>query len=80
MSEKEILKKLNEIIADITEKSKTEYHESTAWSDIPNFDSVRKIMLLAEAEDSFGITFPTDRFADIKTIGEIVELIKNGGR
>lgn len=40
-------------------------------------DSLDLVEMLMSLEDEFGVTIPDDKAADIKTVGDIVNLIEN---
>lgn len=48
--------------------------EKTLRDDL-DMDSFDEINLLADLEDSFGITISDEEFAEIKTVGEVVALV-----
>lgn len=41
------------------------------------FDSMDTVQLLFDAEDAFGVTFDGDEVKTLRTVGDIVEYIKN---
>lgn len=48
--------------------------EKTLRDDL-DMDSFDEVNLLADLEDSFGITISDEEFANIKTVGEVVALV-----
>lgn len=75
MNEIEILNKLNEIFSDIFDDEMTLSLE-TESSDIEDWDSLTHITLISAIEDEFNIQFNMNDIAGMKSVGKIVEKIK----
>ena len=39
-------------------------------------NSISMLMLMVNIEDEFGITFPVERVGELKTVGEVADVIK----
>ena len=71
-----ILEKVKELVAEQLGISKDEIKpESNILEDL-GADSLDIIEMLMTLEEEYGITIPDDKIGQIKTIGQIVELIE----
>ena len=61
----------------IAERADCDVSEITAETDVREdlgMDSLDAVELIMELEEELGITMPSDKTADLKTVGEIVAL------
>jgi|APSaa5957512493_1039668.scaffolds.fasta_scaffold338560_1 acyl carrier protein len=50
--------------------------DETTAQDIPGWDSLTHINLIIEIEEEFGLRFNIDDIADLKNVGEMVEMVE----
>lgn len=75
-----VIDKVKELVAEQLGISKdTIKAESNIIEDL-GADSLDVIEMLMTLEDEYGITIPDDKISQIKTIGQIVDLIEEIGR
>lgn len=62
-------------VAKIMEVSFETLSEASEYGVIPEWDSLMHLRLIAELEDKYGIVFPIDKVASIKTLGRVMDFI-----
>lgn len=67
--------KLFGIIADILEIDKMRLSKETKIEDIPEWDSLAHIRIIAEIEEEFNIQIPLNKVMDIATIADLIGCI-----
>ncbi|HNY19471.1 MAG TPA: acyl carrier protein [Flexilinea sp.] len=70
------LEKIQSIMRDIFDDETLEIDESTSAEDIAEWDSFSNIQLIAAAEQHFAVKFTTQEAIHIRTVGDILNLIK----
>ena len=75
MERKEILKRVNEIFCEVFADDTIVIHDETTASDIPDWDSLMQIELVAEHESHFGIRFGMKEVLNMKNVGEMIDII-----
>lgn len=68
--------RLQEIFRDVFDDEELEITENTSAKDIEDWDSLAQINLIIAIEKEFGIKFNLEEISKLKTIGEILEMIK----
>ena len=66
--------KVSDIISKRFELSETKITNDTTWEEI-GADSIDLVDLISELEDEFDISIPDDSIEDLKTVGDVVNLI-----
>lgn len=66
--------KVSDIIGKRFELSETKITMDTTWEEI-GADSIDLVDLISEFEDEFDISIPDDSIEDLKTVGDVVNLI-----
>ena len=66
--------KVSDIIGKRFELSETKITMDTTWEEI-GADSIDLVDLISELEDEFDISIPEDSIEDLKTVGDVVNLI-----
>ncbi|MDR1065106.1 MAG: acyl carrier protein [Oscillospiraceae bacterium] len=69
------LEKVTKAVADRTGREVSEITAETDVREDLGMDSLDAVELLMELEEEFGITLPSEKTADLKTVGEIAALI-----
>ena len=75
MERKEILKRVNEIFCEVFDDDTIVIHNETTASDIPDWDSLMQIELVAEHESHFGLRFGMKEVLNMKNVGEMIDII-----
>lgn len=75
MKKEELMKKIQEIFADVFGDSSIEINENTNADDIEAWDSLTNISILAAVQDEFSVSFEIDEIVAMKNVGEMVEAI-----
>ncbi|MDR2420525.1 MAG: acyl carrier protein [Oscillospiraceae bacterium] len=70
-----IFEKVAKAAADRTGRDISEITAETDVRDDLGMDSLDAVELLMELEEEFGISLPSEKTAEIKTVGEIVALV-----
>ena len=66
--------KVSDIIGRRFELTVTKITKDTTWEEI-GADSIDLVDLISELEDEFDISIPDDSIEDLKTVGDVVNLI-----
>ena len=66
--------KVSDIIGKRFELSETKITMDTTWEEI-GADSIDLVDLISELEDELDISIPDDSIEDLKTVGDVVNLI-----
>ena len=61
------------IIAKVLEAPIEEINEDTAIGDIPSWDSLHHLQIIAAIEKNFGFRFTPDVMMDLEDVGDIVK-------
>lgn len=76
---KNIMEKLNSIIAKVLGIKETEIKDETSPADVENWDSFNNLVLVSEIEKEFKIKLTMDEVASIKSVKDIKEILKKHG-
>jgi len=52
----------------------------TIAADLPNWDSLRHINLMFSVEETFGVQFTGNQFAEFGNVGELIEFLEASRR
>lgn len=72
----EIIKKVQEIFRDIFEDENLVIQDSTSADDIEDWDSLANVKLIVAIEQEFGIRIALGEIDEMKSVGELIGLIK----
>ena len=75
MERKKILKRVNEIFCEVFDDGTIVIYDETTASDIPDWDSLMQIELVAEHESHFGLRFGMKEVLNMKNVGEMIDII-----
>lgn len=73
----EIRTRLFGLIANLFECSVDELTDETGPGDIPGWDSLGHVSLMAEIQDTFGKHIPVEDAIEVESIDDIVRLLEN---
>lgn len=76
MDRTEILTKLRPLFCDIFDIDESVVTENATVDDIPGWDSLNQIVLIASIEDEFSIRFSLDDYAEMKSLRRILDYIE----
>ena len=68
----DIQSKIKKIMAEILKVSENEIQEDVAIGDIPSWDSLTHLRIIAEIEKTFQIQFTPDVLMELEDFGDIV--------
>lgn len=71
--EEELIKQLE----DILELDKGSLSFADIFRDFDQWDSMANLSLIAMLDDSFGVNIETDRFRELKTVGDLIEEVRS---
>ncbi len=72
----DIKNELQSVFRDVFDDESIEIYEAMTASDIEEWDSLTHIQLIAATEKQFNLRFKTAEIADLKNVGEMIELIE----
>ena len=75
MTRDQIMAELQEICREIFEMPDLTIGESTTASDVPHWDSLNHLNVVAASEQRFGVRFRTSEIEGLKNIGDFVSLV-----
>ncbi len=75
MSREDILKRLNDIFADVFDDDSLKISEETSSKDIKDWDSLMHVSLVMSVENEFNIKFTISEVTSMKNVGNMVDLI-----
>ena len=70
------MEKIREILQDIFGISPQDITEETTYQDVPGWDSMNHIILIATIEDELGVHFELDDYADLKSVRKLLDYIE----
>jgi len=76
MSREEIYEQLNTVFQDVFDDDSIEVEDNTSAKDISAWDSMAHINLILGVEQEFSIKFKTAEVAQLKNVGEFVDLVQ----
>lgn len=76
MQRADIVRRLREVAVEIAERELPTMDESRVIAEI-GLDSLSTLEMVGMMERELGIFLPTDELADIRTIGDLTDLIEN---
>ena len=74
MTDTDILDKLETVIADVFGHPVALSRATTA-KDVPGWDSLRQLLIIASAEEAFGIRFSSAEMDRLRSVGDFTDLI-----
>ena len=75
MTREEVYVKLLPVFKDVFDDRSIKINDSTTSKDIIGWDSLMHIQLIASVQDEFEIDFAVEDVANMKNVGELVDLI-----
>ncbi len=75
MDRNHILAQLQEICREVFENPGLTLSETTTAEDVPHWDSLNHLNVVAAAEQHFGVRFRTSEVEGLKNVGEFVGLV-----
>ena len=75
MTREEVYTKLLFVFKDVFDDRRIKISDETVSTDIVGWDSLMHIQLIAAVQDEFGIEFTVNDAANMKNVGEMVDLI-----
>jgi acyl carrier protein len=76
MTDAEVYAALNEIFQRVLEDDTIDLKPSMTAEDVEGWDSMNHIFLIVEIEKHFGVKFQAAEMEELKSIGELANLIK----
>lgn len=68
---------IKQIIAEVLKVDAALIEEDLPVGDIPEWDSLRHLALIATLSEEFSIEFSSEELAEIEDVSDIVELVKS---
>jgi len=72
----ETLFRVQKVFRDVFDDPSLRIDEHTTMTDLPDWDSVITIQLVLGAEAEFGIRFKTDEVAGVKSVRDILDVVR----
>ena len=69
-----MLDTLTAVFRDVFEDEELEISRETTATDIPDWDSLRHVTLMLNVEKTFGVRFSSAEIANLKDVGELLDL------
>jgi acyl carrier protein len=71
------MKTFNQIVSSVFSLSETEINDELSSKDIANWDSMNYLMLIADLEKEFSVSFSMDEVMNAQTLGDIRQIIES---
>lgn len=75
MTREEVYAKLLPVFKDVFDDRRIKINDDTISTDIVGWDSLAHIQLITAVQDEFGIEFAVEDVANMKNVGELVNLV-----
>ncbi|MDL2295043.1 phosphopantetheine-binding protein [Ruminococcaceae bacterium OttesenSCG-928-D13] len=75
MNRDEVYAKLTGVFRDVFSDPTIEIHDETTAADIPAWDSLEHVWLVASVEEAFGTKFDMKTVVGMKNVGEMVDIL-----
>lgn len=75
MTREEVYAKLLPVFKDVFDDRRIKISDDTVSTDVVGWDSLMHIQLIDAVQDEFGIEFAVEDAANMKNVGELVDLI-----
>ncbi len=69
------LSRLNDVFREVFDDDEISITRGTTAQDIEGWDSVMHVTLMINVEKAFGVKFRSSDVADLKSVGDLVDLI-----
>lgn len=76
MTREEIYVRLLEVFKDVFDDRRIKIEDTTTSKDIIGWDSLAHIQLIDAVQDEFSLEFAVEDAANLKNVGELVDLIQ----
>ncbi|MGH9641325.1 MAG: acyl carrier protein [Terriglobales bacterium] len=76
MNDEEILTRLSTLIEDLLGVDDLHVTRATTALDAPGWNSLAHVRIVVATEQAFGVRFTTGEIVSLKTVGDLVDLIK----
>ena len=80
MRDDKILQRVNDVFQDVFDDDSLYVDYDTTSDDIDDWDSLEHITLMEEIEKEFGMHFKTSEIANMKNVGETIDIIAKRAR
>ncbi|MGZ3867332.1 MAG: acyl carrier protein [Bacteroidia bacterium] len=70
-----IMAELNDILATVFEIDASKLTDEKTWNDIPNWDSLRQMVLISAIEEAYKFELTFDEIAEMNSIGNIRKVV-----
>ncbi len=71
------MEKFNKIIFDIFKSAPDKIKDSLPIEEIPNWDSMNYLLLIAELEKQFKVSFNMDEVLKVRSLGDIKNMLRS---
>lgn len=72
----DVVEKLTNSFRRVFEQETLVLRQEMTAKDVPGWDSLAHIDLIMDIEEEFGVRFTVDDIADLKNVGEMVQLLE----
>lgn len=80
MDRVDVYNRLNKVFRDVFDDENINLSDETTAKDIDGWDSFEHINLLVAIEDEFSFKIPMSKVANLKNVGEIVDIVLELGK
>lgn len=75
MNRAEVLKKIAEIVMDITDTENVSLTNESVPADVENWDSLNHIQIIVDIEKEYDVRFTTPEIQSFKIVGDVADMI-----
>jgi acyl carrier protein len=77
MNDDDVLSRLSALVGDLLELDGLQLAMSTTADSVSGWDSLAHVRIVLAAEQAFSVRFTTAEISSLKTVGDLVNLIKH---
>ncbi len=75
MSEQDVINGLETVFHEVFDDEEISVSRELTANDVAEWDSFNHVRLIVAAEEHFNVTFSTGEVADLRNVGELIDLI-----
>lgn len=80
MTREQVYERLAEVFADVFDEAGLALADTTTAADVPGWDSLAHIRLIAAVEDEFNMSFDMKDVVAMGNVGEMVDILLQSGQ
>ena len=75
MNDEDIIQRIQPIFSDVFDETNPTVHADLTSTDVPEWDSLSHVLLIAEIEKAYGFRFSSSEIESLQRVGDLVRVI-----